>query len=292
MRRFSVPLPDRGGAIAGIAFGDADRPIDALFLHANGYNALTYRALLAPLGRDCHVVAIDQRGHGKTTLPASPHGRRDYADLVLDLVALCQALGITRTVLAGHSMGGTVCLLAAQALEPVTGGLLLLDPPMLLPTEQALCTAALDGDPASNPLYAAAANRRATFRNRAEALAHYRGRGSFATWPDEPLVDYVTDGFIERQGAVALACPPPWEACNFLAHDNAVWNALAALRRPAYILVPQQGGVCRVGHDRAPASSLLVSLEHLAGTSHFLPMERPDLVRTRLRAIIAETMVN
>ena len=30
-------------------FGDPKRPVDLVFIHANGFNALTYRTLLAPL---------------------------------------------------------------------------------------------------------------------------------------------------------------------------------------------------------------------------------------------------
>ncbi len=46
-----------------------------------------------------------------------------------------------------------------------------------------------------------ALRRRSDFPSREAALAAYRGRGAFRTWPEAPLADYVADGF--RDVAVA-----------------------------------------------------------------------------------------
>ena len=45
-------------------FGDPKRPVDLVFVHANGFNALTYRTLLAPLSGSLRIWAPDLRGHG------------------------------------------------------------------------------------------------------------------------------------------------------------------------------------------------------------------------------------
>ena len=53
-----------------------DRPVDIVFLHANGFNALTYQRDPGTARRPTlRVLALDQRGHGLTTLPDC-HGRR------------------------------------------------------------------------------------------------------------------------------------------------------------------------------------------------------------------------
>ena len=70
MRRFRVELKD--GEASGIAFGDPVRPIDVLFLHATGFNAITYQSILEPLGGQMHAAASDLRGHGRSRLPANP----------------------------------------------------------------------------------------------------------------------------------------------------------------------------------------------------------------------------
>ncbi len=80
-RKRSVAVP--GGEIAALEFGPQDRPIDVVFVHANGFNAQTYRVLLSPLGAGLRILAIDQRGHGDTTLPANPEGHRSWRGGIL-----------------------------------------------------------------------------------------------------------------------------------------------------------------------------------------------------------------
>ena len=53
------------------------------------------------------VVAVDQRGHGRSDAPESSYGL-DTA--VGDLLALIEALGLSRPVVAGQSWGGNVVL--------------------------------------------------------------------------------------------------------------------------------------------------------------------------------------
>ena len=55
--------------MARLDWGDPERPVDLVFLHATGFNALTYRSLLEPLADRFHVAAPDLRGHGQTALP-------------------------------------------------------------------------------------------------------------------------------------------------------------------------------------------------------------------------------
>ena len=119
-RRFTVPIGDKG-ALSVLELGRRDGPVDLIFLHANGFNATTYRPLLAPLAEGRRLWAIDLRGHGLTTLPADPDGRRGWQDLRGDLVALIDQMEGT-PVLAGHSMGGTVSLLAAAKRPETASG--------------------------------------------------------------------------------------------------------------------------------------------------------------------------
>ena len=75
-----------GSALAGRSWGDPTRPVDLIFVHANGFNGLTYRTLLEPLQADARILAPDLRGHGRTTLPIEPDDRPDWNDLRDDLV--------------------------------------------------------------------------------------------------------------------------------------------------------------------------------------------------------------
>jgi pimeloyl-ACP methyl ester carboxylesterase len=137
-RRFiAIDSPAGAGELAALDFGPQERPVDILFLHANGFNALTYRSILSPLSAGLRVLAVDQRGHGLSRLAARPDGRRSWGDLSADAVALIDALAQPAMILSGHSMGANVAALAA-AERPATVKALVLFEPVILPLPLAL----------------------------------------------------------------------------------------------------------------------------------------------------------
>jgi len=278
-RRTAFPAPD--GSIAGIEFGPAERPVDLLFVHANGFNARTYRGLLAPLAPGLRVLAIDQRGHGRTSLPADPKGRRSWRDLADDLVRLLDRIDGPPLTLAGHSMGGTASLLAAARRPGRVKRLVLVDP-VVLPSAAAIAAWLpwFDAATSRSPMVEGALRRRRRFESRDAAFAALRGRGAFRTWPDDALRDYVADGFADtHDGDVELACAPEWEASNYAAQGHFSTAALLRLRCPATVLKAETGSTCYLAWPPRPG----VSLRTVPGTTHFLPVERPDAVREALR---------
>lgn len=279
-RRFDIDEAERGG-IAALEFGPAERPLDLLFAHANGFNALTYRSILEPLAAEQHILAIDLRGHGLTTLSAAPDKRRSWDDLARDLVALLDGLDGPPLTLAGHSMGGTASVLAAVRRPDRVRRLVLFDP-VILPWPASLAIRL--GVPARRfaglrKLAEGALRRKASFPSRDAALAAYSGRGAFKTWRPEQLADYVADGFRDTpDGTVELACAPTWEASNFLSQGHSIWGALRRLRCPVHIFRAGKGSTCAVSK---PLTSWM-TIETVPATTHFLPMERPERVREAL----------
>ncbi|WP_374467769.1 alpha/beta fold hydrolase [Phenylobacterium sp.] len=282
-----VELPGRGaGAMAVLDYGPRDRPADIVFSHANGFNARTYRTILAPLADALRILAIDLRGHGATTLPAVVEGRPGWAEFRDDLLAFLAAETQGPVVLAGHSMGGTTSLLAAAAAPERVRALALFDP-VLIPNPGARSEA--DPAVADSPLVQGALRRRPDFPSRRAAFEAYTGRGAFRTWSPAQLADYVEAGFVERaDGGVTLACRPEWEASNFRTHNYDPWAAFRALRCPTRILRAETGSTARLEDRQAELDATgRIAVETVAGTSHFLPMERPELVRQVLRELAA-----
>lgn len=286
-RRRMIPIrsPWGDGDMAVLDFGDAGRPVDLVFVHANGFNAMTYRGLLAPLAATLRIVAPDLRGHGETRLKAEPKGRRSWKDYRDDLAALLEALGGPPVTLAGHSMGATAALLAAAERPDRVSNLVLFDPvvwtrwqtyALHLPGMHELARARF-------PPIRSAVRRRRRFDTRTDAMKAYLGRGAFARWPETTLADYVAGGFHEREGGVELACSPEWEASNFASQAHDPWKALARLDRPVRVLRAERGSTCRLGAPsdlkrRFPHARLQI----VAGGTHFFPMERPEVVRDAL----------
>lgn len=282
-----VPVPSRGGDTQALEFGPADRPIDIVFSHANGFNARTYAGILAPLAARLRIVAVDQRGHGRSGM--APYGadhRNSWQDVADDLSAVLDALEVTKAVLAGHSMGGTTSLLAAAAAPHRVRALALFDPVIMSPEIVAQSRAGLM---AESPLVLGARRRRAVFPSREAVITAYTGRGAFRTWPADTLADYVADGFLDTpEGEVTLACTPAWEASNFTAHGHDPWPAFKALSLPIRILRAEEGSTCRIdGHEAELTAGGNLTVQTIPGTSHFLPMERPDLVRAVLTELCA-----
>lgn len=279
-RRLAVPVSNRWGAgeLAGLDFGDPKRSVDLIFVHANGFNAATYRSLLAPLSSSLRILAPDLRGHGLSRLPTDAPGRRGWLDHRDDLVALLDSLDGPPVVLAGHSMGGTAALLAAAERPAKVSRLVLFDPVVLSrPMTVAMGLPGFRRLAARLPLVTNALRRRARFDTRRQALDAYRGRGAFRGWPDMMLADYVSEGFGDDADGVTLSCAPGWEAANYAAQGHDPWRALRTVDCPVQIFKAEEGSTCALSGDRPG-----VTVRTVPGGTHFFPMLKPDVVRDAL----------
>ncbi|MFT3975566.1 MAG: alpha/beta hydrolase [Sphingomonas bacterium] len=268
--------------MAVLDFGPPGRPVDLVFSHANGFNARTYRTILSPLAQGFRLLAIDLRGHGASTLPADPARHPGWHCFRDDLLALLAAETSGPVVLAGHSMGATTSLLAAATAAERVKALALFDP-VIFDGAQVIDRSG------NNSLASGAERRRAVFPDKASVVTGYTGKGAFRTWRPEQLADYVEAGFTATpEGEVVLACAPAWEASNFRTHGYDPFGALATLQRPTRILRAEHGSTCRI-EEHLPMLDGNPNIRHevLPGTSHFLPMERPDLVREVLAGFLA-----
>lgn len=282
-RRLSLPVSnDRGaGHLSVLDFGDPKRPVDLVFVHANGFNALTYRTLLAPLSGSLRIWAPDLRGHGGTTLPAKSDGRRDWHDHRDDLVALLDSLDGPPVILAGHSMGGTSALLAAAERPGRVGGLVLLDPVIWSRwVVTAFKLPLLDRLASRIPLVRNALRRRKVFDSREQAMATWLGRGAFRGWPEMMLADYIADGLVETSEGFTLACDPAWEASNYAAQSHDPWRALKRLDCPVTVLRADGTGPCSLSGN--PRGLPHVTVATVPGGTHFFPMLQADVARDAL----------
>ncbi|MCX4772870.1 Tropinesterase [Streptomyces sp. ADI92-24] len=182
-----IKVPVAGGELAAVRWpaGDPDAPV-VVALHGITANALSWGAVARLLAGRVTLVAPDLRGRaGSSGLPG-PYGIAAHAD---DIAALTEALGLDRVVLAGHSMGAFVAVLAAVRHPERFGPLLLVDggigfpaPTHLSPDE--LMTAVIG--PAMDRLSM-------TFADRAAYRAFWQAHPAFAgAWSDE------VDAYIQR----------------------------------------------------------------------------------------------
>ncbi|MBH5333799.1 alpha/beta fold hydrolase [Streptomyces pactum] len=109
-----------------------DTPV--LLLHCLGADGADWAVVAPRLAAGRQVIAVDLRGHGASDRPG------EYAlEAVRDDVAgLAEALGIARAVVIGHSYGGVIAYLLAQARPALVAKLILEDVPALLPQDPPL----------------------------------------------------------------------------------------------------------------------------------------------------------
>ncbi|HKJ25887.1 MAG TPA: alpha/beta hydrolase [Myxococcota bacterium] len=96
-----------------------------LFLHGFSNEAHIWDDLAPVLAPHYRVLALDQRGHGDSD--ADSEGRYDFESMARDVEAVCEALGIERLVLCGHSMGGRVAMRFAGRNPEKLAGLVIVD---------------------------------------------------------------------------------------------------------------------------------------------------------------------
>jgi len=258
-----------------------------LLVHATGFHARCWDAVVRRLG-DRHVIAVDQRGHGRSENTEISHWRV-FGE---DLTAFVEALDLRDVCGVGHSMGGHALVEAAARVPDRFRRLVLLDPVIVSPEdygEGGWSIASLGGE---HPT----AKRKRAFRSPEEMIERFRERVPCRVFRPDALRDYCVHGLLPDEDGEGfhLACPPEIEARIYMtSRTNAgVYDSIRALGMPVLVvrsMLPPK--------DRSPMDfsssptwpGLAAELEngrdlHLPNHTHFLPMEIPD----RIAALILD----
>jgi pimeloyl-ACP methyl ester carboxylesterase len=252
--------------------------------HATGFHGRLYRPLLDELAGDCNVLAWDMRGHGASAGAADIATFRGWETYYQDLTAWLESLD-EPVWLAGHSIGATTSIMAAARRPDKVLGLILAEPVIMDRWQGSqLWLAKLLRQSHRFSLAAGAARRRRVFGSHTAALENFRGRGGFRTWPEPWLEAYVRYGLVESGDQVRLACTPEWESATFAHTEHNPWPGIRRLQCPMIALASEKAstfspGARRLLRARLPSAEVNV----VPGTTHFLPMERPETVRDAVR---------
>jgi len=168
------------------------QPIPFLLAHGLASNARLWDGVAGRLAAGGFTsVAIDQRGHGHADKPDDGY---DFATVTADLVAVIDALGLDRPVVAGQSWGGNVALeLGARHPDRIRG------------------VVAVDGGTIELsrefPTWDACAERLAPPPLVGMPLARIEGyiRGAHPDWPDAGIAGTLANFDLRPDGTIA-----PW----------------------------------------------------------------------------------
>lgn len=289
--RYAPPAPEReltarsadGAPLHVELFGPADAPAVVL---AHGWTCAIpfWAAQIRALAEDHHVIAYDQRGHGRSPAPTGPAGytSRALADDLQAVLAAALEPG-RRAVVVGHSMGGMTIMAAARgetfrehtaaALLCSTGGSRLTEDGTVVPLPpgplRTRLTRAVLGS--SAPLGPVTPSGRRVLRYAT------MGRGA-------------TPEMTEACARIVHGCPrrvrQRW-ARLFEGLD--LTAGIAGLTVPTAVLA---GGADRLTppvHARRTVAALprCAGLTELPGIGHMTPVEAPDAVSGLIRDLVA-----
>ena len=261
------------------------------FAHANGFPPGTYRRLIGELTKRHHVVSMPAR----PLWPDSrPENLRDWSVFAEDLREEFDRRGVRGIVGVGHSLGAVISLLAAAADPGLFSAVVAVDPLILTGAHSLFWgTVKAVGLGGRISLVRGARRRRELWSDRDQARTTYSSKKVFASWDPEVLDDYLDAGMVDLpQGGVRLRYPREWEARIFSAAPHNLWAQLRKVSVPTLFVQGEHSDTfldaarARVEREM-PASRTVV----VAGSSHFLPMERPsELARAIEEFLEAEGM--
>lgn len=251
-----------------------------LMLHATGFHSRCWTQVVERLP-DQQVYAVDLRFHGGSTAA----GDVSWPSMTADIQQLINALGLTRIVGVGHSIGGHLIARAAAALPEQFKQLVLIDPVIMPPEIYAQFNAlATSINPADHPV----SRRKNQWQDAEEMYTRFLDRPPFNTWMPEVLRDYCDYALHPHSDEeyLQLACDPINEASIYLsqAGNDVVLQDLSRIQTPATLLraAPGEAGVMDLSNSPTwpeLANHLPCCREHyLPEMNHFIPMQDPQLV--------------
>jgi lipase len=183
--------------------------------HATGFHARCWDETIRRLG-DRHVIAIDQRGHGRSDRKAFS----TWTDFSRDLVGVLEALGISDAIGVGHSMGGHATVGAAANTPALFERLVLIDPVILAPDFYA-SDEKIPGSRGEQEH--PTARRRDRFASAEEMIERFESRRPFSLFTRQALHDYCKYGLLPAAdgSGMQLACAPEFEASIYVSARSA-----------------------------------------------------------------------
>jgi len=228
-----------------------------------------------------HPIARELAGRFRVIVPyfcdhrvSSPHeGGLSWRVIADDLNAFMRSLELSRPLMVGHSMGGTVAAVTEALHGPMASRMILIEPIFLPP---ALYETDLTVE--QHPLASRSLRRRNKWESEEAAREYLLGKPLFANWDPEVLQLYLEHGMaVTQNGGLELACHPEREAALFMG-GTAVdpWKLLDRITCPV-LLVKGGKNENRAVIDLGQAASLIreAELRVVEEAGHLVPMEKP-----------------
>ncbi|MFA6234943.1 MAG: alpha/beta hydrolase [Bacteroidota bacterium] len=270
-------FPMTSGTVNGVQMAWHDNggngPV-VLLVHGLASNAGFWRSNVPALAASgARVIAVDLPGYGKSAKAfATPYGMGFYAET---LDALLQKLGVSKAVIAGHSMGGQIAITMVLRGSTRVDRLLLLSPAGIERFK--------DGEgrwlkDAVSPTFVI---------NTPEDRVRANLSSNFYCWRDD------FEWMVEER--VRMAKDPAFERFAYAVSrsvaamvDEPVWQNIDRIRVPVLVLAGEKdnlipnpylhGGTTRGVMEEGVARMPSARLQMIPDAGHMIQIERPDIV--------------
>lgn len=112
------------GTPVSLCYRDTGTGPPVIMLHGTTASLGVWEPIAARTSRRARVVAVDQRGHGRSDKPIDGYAASDYCD---DLLALVTELGCAPAIVVGHSLGARNAVVFAAAHPSLVLGVVAVD---------------------------------------------------------------------------------------------------------------------------------------------------------------------
>lgn len=251
--------------------GTGDRP-PLVLAHGFSDDGLCWTPVAEALEADYDILMVDARGHGLSEAPSGGYGAAEQA---ADLAGVIPALGLSRPIVLGHSMGAMTALMLAGTYPDVPGAILLEDPP------QVWVQGTKSPEPASPPPAPSPVPSWITAlegKTREELISEQRvktphwSEGELGPWADAKL------HFIPKAGNRSPGVPVDWPA------------VVRAITCPVLLITgdPEQGALVKPeGVEALKALLPTAQSVFIAGAGHSIRRDQFDSYLSAIRAFLA-----
>ena len=283
-------IPANGLTLACFEWRAALRGVaPSLFLvHATGFHGRVWDQTIHHLPGH-HVLAIEQRGHGRSDAADF----NSWDSFGRDLADAARALDLQGAVGVGHSMGAHALVQAAASEPGRFSRLVLVDPVLRAPDEYL--------HPALPPeALHPAAGRKNHFESPAAMAQRFSARPPYSVFTPEALRDYCEHGLRPADSGAGwqLACAPAFEGRVYplARHQPGIYASIRALQIPVLVIRarPQDPAILPWDPLGSPTWDQVAGEFRqgrdlqLLDKTHMLPMEDPTL----MASLITEAMAS
>lgn len=259
------------------------------FMPANGIPAASYAAFFEGFGGKFHISSTDNRSCWPGQGPPSPHF--DWHEHANDLIAILDSKYRGPIIGMGHSLGGTVMVLAALKRPELFSRLILIDPAT---TSSRLTHLYLKYSPQwlilkTMGFIRGSHQRQNMFTSREQFTDRYRNHPTFRNFTDRAFVDYARYGLVDNlDGGLCLLCHPHWESHNF-SHVEYLWSQLSRCQHPTLLLRAQHTYMYSKEQfdDQSRKLGANVNAQQIDNAHHLVTHELPEQVAAQVLTWLA-----